>query len=263
MFFQYTSDLHLELYDTLPPFESLLTPCAQYLVLAGDIGHPKQLRALFAWALPKWKRIFYVAGNHEYYGADYAERHAELVALTSTFDTVTFLHAKNPSFACEDCVVIGSTLWTHVPEKSNWTAVRDYRTIRFPGDTRTHLNALHAEERTVLEREITSWKQKGFPICVITHHMPSFDLLHPKFAMSTVNDCFASSCDALVKEVDVWIYGHTHSCSQQRIHGTLCVCNAKGYEEEEVPGWRPDAFLSLSPRTPDPPQEVEEDLTFL
>ena len=52
---QYASDLHLELYVKPVSFESILKPVAPYLALAGDVGHPEQLKELFHWAAPeKW-----------------------------------------------------------------------------------------------------------------------------------------------------------------------------------------------------------------
>ena len=85
--------------------------------------------------------------------------------------------------------------------------------------------------------------------------MPSFRLIHPRFLTSTVNDCFASHSDALIRPpVRLWIYGHTHVCSHTVLGKTVCVCNAKGYVDESVPGWRPDVWMEFP--TADP-QEVE------
>lgn len=257
---QYTSDIHLELYKTIPDFRTLLKPCAPYLALAGDIGHPAQLRELFSWASPQWKRIFYIAGNHEYYGANYDTRQKELEELSAAYTNLYFLHAGKPSVYCEEenVAVIGTTLWTHVSKAGDWKTVADYSRIRFKGATFTHLNLQHETERALLDAEITSWGNRGAQICVISHHLPSFRLIHPRFAMSTVNDCFASHSDVLLRPpVKLWIYGHTHSASNAVLGKTLCVCNAKGYLGEDVAGWRPNVWIEFP--TADP-QEVEADV---
>lgn len=254
---QYVSDLHLERYTVLPAFSTLLKPCAPYLALAGDIGQPAQLRTFFDWLVPQWKRIFYVAGNHEYYGAKYAERQRELEALTATYPNLHFLHVSSPSFYCEEAnvAVVGLTLWSKVSRLSDWKTVADYRQIRFPGAPFPALNAQHDLERMTLATEIRRWGDVGAQVCVITHHLPSFRLLSPRFATSTVNDCFASHCDILLTPpVQLWIYGHTHSCSNQVLGSVLCLCNAKGYEDESVPGWMPNAWMEFPAMDP---QEAE------
>jgi predicted phosphodiesterase len=285
---QYTSDLHLEMYNTLPDFSTFLKPCAPYLALAGDIGHPAQLRDLFAWAAPQWKRIFYIAGNHEYYGAKYEERQKELEELAAPYTNLHFLHAGNPSFYCEEenVAVIGATLWTSVSKTSNWRIVNDYGRIRFSmrpdyagakgkGHTFMHLNLQHETERALLDAEITAWSLRGAQICVMTHHMPSFRLIHPRFAMSSVNDCFASHSDVLIRPpVKLWIYGHTHACSHNVLGKIPCVVNAKGYLDEEVAGWRADVWMEFPTADPQvveaamkrketPLHLEEEELTFV
>jgi predicted phosphodiesterase len=252
---QYTSDLHLERYATQPAYESILKPVAPYLALAGDIGHPQQLKDLFAWASPQWDRIFYVAGNHEYYGASYEERFQELQALVKPYENLHFLHPSNPSYFCEaeNVAVVGSTLWSEVSPFGNWNRVTDYRAIR--GATVESLNVLHRAEKSALDAEIRHWTNLGAQICVITHHLPSFRLVHTRFATSTINDCFASASDALLRPpVRLWIYGHSHACNHQVINKVLCVSNAKGYLEETVPGWRADVWMEFP--TADP-QEIE------
>jgi predicted phosphodiesterase len=243
---QYTSDLHLERYVTQPAYESILKPAAPYLALAGDIGHPQQLAPLFAWAAPQWDRIFYVAGNHEYYGASYEERFQELQELVKPYENLHFLHPSSPSFFCEaeNVTVVGSTLWSEVSPFGAWKSVADYKAIQ--GATVENLNVLHRAEKAALASEIRAWTDKGAQICAITHHLPSFRLIHPRFAFSTVNDCFASASDALLRPpVRLWIYGHSHACSHKVINKVLCVSNAKGYEEERVTGWRNDVWMEF------------------
>jgi predicted phosphodiesterase len=258
---QYASDFHLELYDSVPKFETLLKPVAPYLALAGDIGHPPQIAALFAWAAPKWKRIFYVPGNHEYYEGILEERETELRQIAATH-TIHFLHPTS-SFLCEEenVVIIGGTLWSEVPYTSGWRKCKDYKRIQTgngksdPESVFHRLNALHKEHRRLLETEIDLWRNKGADICVITHYLPSFQLIHPHFWGSDVNPCFASSADILLQSpVRLWIYGHSHACSHHILKNVVCVSNAKGYLGERVAGWRPDVWMEFPTHDP---QEIE------
>ncbi len=261
---QYTSDLHLELYKTLPQFETLLKPVAPYLALAGDIGHPPQLRELFAWAAPQWKCIFYLPGNHEYYGAVLEEREEELKQLVNCYGNIHFLHPSSPYFCEEENVaVVGGTLWSRVPEDTHWRKCNDYKMIRTesgdvgdPGLSVLHrLNGIHKEHVAEISNQLDLWGNRGAEVCVITHHLPSYNLIHPRFWGSDVNHCFASTVDSLLREpVRLWIYGHSHTCSNMLIRNILCVCNAKGYVDERVPGWRPDVWMEFPVRDP---QELE------
>ena len=106
-----------------------------------------------------------------------------------------------------------------------------------------------------METEIEVWRNRGANIYVITHHLPSFRLIHPQFWGSDINPCFASAADTLLRSpVRLWIYGHSHTCSHHIVKDVMCVSNAKGYLNEQVPGWRPDVWMEFP--TWDP-QEVE------
>ncbi len=264
---QYTSDLHLELYKQIPRFESLLQPVAPYLALAGDIGHPPQLRELFTWAAPQWKRIFYLPGNHEYYGAILEEREEELRMLVSEYENIHFLHPSSPFFCEEENVaILGGTLWSEVPRATRWRKCNDYKMIRTnvgneasgedPGLSVFHrLNALHNDHKELLDKQIELWENRGAQLCVITHHLPSYNLIHPHFWGYEVNHCFASTVDSLLRApVRLWIYGHSHTCSNMTVRNILCVSNAKGYVDERVPGWRPDVWMEFPIGDP---QELE------
>lgn len=73
--FQYSSDLHFEIWGPTHPFEEFITPPPPeekdntYLILAGDLAplHHKRLREFLQWCSSKYAKIFYVSGNHEYY----------------------------------------------------------------------------------------------------------------------------------------------------------------------------------------------------
>ena len=62
--FQLISDIHLE-------FGAIkkISKCADYLILAGDIGYPDQklFKDFLSNTSKIFNKVFYVAGNHEYY----------------------------------------------------------------------------------------------------------------------------------------------------------------------------------------------------
>lgn len=69
VFFQIMSDLHLEVGRQYADFD--IPPKAPYLVLAGDIGRLvdfESLRDFLALQCSNFEKVFYVLGNHEFYG---------------------------------------------------------------------------------------------------------------------------------------------------------------------------------------------------
>jgi predicted phosphodiesterase len=267
---QYVSDLHLELRNPIPAFETLLRPCAPYLALAGDIGHPTEIRSLFEWAAPRWKHIFYVAGNHEYYDfsndpthhENLVQRKRQLEQIADMFPNIHFFSGANRGFLCEEenVAIVGCTLWTAVDAAgTGWHLMNDYKRIRLMGKELIHpkhVSMIHANEKAQLAKEIEAWANRGASVCVITHHLPSFRLVHPRWTGHPANECFASNSDALIRApVRLWIYGHTHSASHHVINGIPVVSNAYGYEGERVGGWSAEAWMEIPYVDP---QEAEE-----
>jgi hypothetical protein len=66
---QLASDLYLEFLQSSFPAETLIRPAPDADVLAGDIHQGTRTVELFAdWPVP----VLYVAGNHEFYGHEWA-----------------------------------------------------------------------------------------------------------------------------------------------------------------------------------------------
>src|SRR5260370_27652652 len=112
MLIQYCSDLHLEFQENRRFLASKpVAPRARILLLAGDIArfaelsaHGKFLDALSA----AFVRIYWIPGNHEYYGSDAKQRSG-----TFAEDIRSNLQLLNNSVVEEgDVRLIFSTLWT-------------------------------------------------------------------------------------------------------------------------------------------------------
>lgn len=281
---QYVSDLHLEHYDKLA-FPLLLKPAARYLALAGDIGHPRKdiFKSFIDYTARNWDKVFFVAGNHEYYARRNAsswkyskpdtmfEVQKQLQEVFAPYKNVTFLHHDSPSTFLheENVAVVGTTLWTHVPPESVTHAIgsmNDYNRIPIESDkggvrclTPYDTNVLHEKETAMLESQINFWRFQKAQVCVITHHMPSYSLISPRFEGSPLNCCFASHLDSLMKpHVRAWIYGHTHNAATSIVGNTICAVNARGYPCESVPGFSREAWLEFLTNIDD--NEVSDEL---
>ncbi len=74
------------------------------------------------------------------------------------------------------------------------------------------------------------------PTVVITHHAPSLQSVHPRFAGSPLNANFVSDAEWLLvgKRADLWIHGHTHDSFDYIVDGTRVLCNPRGYAKDGV-----------------------------
>lgn len=265
---QYVSDIHLEFYDKVP-FPLLVKPNARYLALAGDIGQPSHTNynAFFQYVSSNWDRVFYVPGNHEYYNKHLSkkwkyvkpqtmkERDADIREVVSQYSNVHLLSPETgPSFHLEkeNVAIVGSTLWSHIPTELHGDIryrMNDYNYIAKEGGVpiiESDVNTLHHEHSEALSTAINYWAYQKVPVCVITHHMPSFRLVSPKYADNPVNVAFASNSERLMlPHVKAWIYGHTHAACSNLIRGVFATCNSRGYPNESVPGFNPEAVTEF------------------
>lgn len=282
---QYVSDLHLECYEKAV-FPQLVTPNARYLALAGNIGQPgsRVFHSFLSYVSGHWDRVFYVPGNHEYYAKQSApkwkhhpptpfhERHQQLLESVSTYKNIHFLDDNTPSYFCEEenVAIVGSTLWTHVPDERLVDArheMNDYTFIpvqRGSGEIMRSLhpddtNYFHAAHHRILGDQVEHWKRRGADVCMITHHMPSYSLISQRYRGNYLNCCFAASCEDLMQpHVKAWIYGHTHNSAVSAIGHTMTVCNARGYPNESVSGFGRDVFLEFKTRSGEEDASDEE-----
>lgn len=236
---QILSDLHL----TVSPLDLPLTD-ADVVILAGDIARPQQA---IEWASGFDRPVVYVAGNHEFYGDNLG---ATIQALKD-FSAGTFVQVLD----CEETVLngvrfLGTTLWSDFKlfgegESQEWAIVqsllfvRDFSRIfvdaaneRFftPAD----VMALFAQQVAWLQRKLD--EPFAGPTVVVTHHAPSRQSLHPRFAHSPISVCFVSDVEYLMarERVALWVHGHTHDSFDYTVNGTRVLCNPRGYARNSV-----------------------------
>jgi len=234
------SDLHLE----HCPWEPQVAPC-DVVVLAGDIH--EGLQGL-SWAqrcfapLP----VIYVAGNHEYYGHDWDGLRGEMAAGAAAAG----LHLLD----CGSCVLrdvrfIGCTLWTDfdlfgAARRAEAMAAAqgtlfDYRRIYAAGRLLTPeaVRQRHERERLWLEEQLRQAPQGRWrATVVVTHMVPSERSTATRFKSRLNSAGFASHLDALVRQADVWVHGHTHDSYDYRVGDCRVVCNPRGYQNARQRG---------------------------
>jgi len=233
------SDLHLGHCGFEPPRSD-----ADVVILAGDIARPREA---VAWACRFDKPVLYVLGNHEFYGSSLEGAASEFERL-SAGTCVRLL--DNAEIVIDGVRFLGSTLWTDFElfgAGERRTAamteaqklMRDFSRIRI-GEAEARVfspadaAALFARDARWLDTRLDT-KHDG-PTVVITHHAPSRQSLHPRFANSLLSAAFVSDAQRLLgaARVRLWVHGHTHDSFDHLVNGTRVVCNPRGYAKDGV-----------------------------
>lgn len=244
------SDLHLGVSGLQRPRND-----ADMVVLAGDIARPREAAC---WALGFDKPVLYVLGNHEFYGSSIDGAAAELKRLCAG----THVHVLDDSEIVIGGVrFLGTTLWTDFMLFGEGDAraaaideatrlMRDFSRIRI-GDalfTPADSAALFERHAGWLDRRLET-PHAGATV-VITHHAPSRQSIHPRFAGSPLNAGFVSDAAQLAgaDRARWWIHGHTHDSFDYDLHGTRVVCNPRGYAKaglNENPRFDPNLTIEV------------------
>lgn len=242
--FQVMSDLHLEAFDLYASFD--IPRAAPCLILAGDVGRFSsyaKLLGFFERQCQVFDHVYYVLGNHEYYGlnrqrcldlAREIEKEEVLKGRLTLLDT-TRVDLEN------GVTILGCTLWSHVPEESEAVIrekVSDFRGYITDWTVDRH-NEVHAEEVAWLKQQIEMVhdEQVRRKILVVTHHAPSYHRTSaPKDDDSPLSPAFAT--ELIDDEIGAWrghdmishwLFGHTHHSCEIIRNGITMVANQHGY----------------------------------
>lgn len=267
MIIQYASDIHQEFKsdDIIPKLFKNIK--ADVLVLAGDIcamadeDNFRKFVALIAYHHMKYKYIFHVAGNHEYYSdsgktpndcMDAVNR--KLKAMNKQFPNYIYLNCDvvTVSINQKPYTFIGATLWTKV-EKSQWefaqSSMNDYEHIFVNRNqdvrkfTIEDMQKLHTKHKLFLKKAIEKTNEQNMPVIVITHHKSISDT--PQNRRTQYTQMYETDISSLFKtNVKVVIWGHTHK-HYMRVDGNITFAsNPKGYPSQHC-GFRSDLGISV------------------
>lgn len=231
------SDLHLG-FDTMEgPVND-----ADLVILAGDIARPRQA---VAWALRLEKPVLYVPGNHEFYGGSLDGTLQELQQLCAG----THVHVLDRSEKVVAGVrFLGAMLWSDFglfpgleaqAKAQAQRLMRDFSRIR---RSAAHADLFTPDDCVALFARDSAWLQSQLgrpfdgPTVVITHHAPTRQSVHPRFADSLLSAGFVSDAAHLLEagRVALWIHGHTHDSFDYVCKDTRVVCNPRGYARAGV-----------------------------
>jgi predicted phosphodiesterase len=249
------SDLHLEQWTGQTAeflVKTFVAPderdAESVLVLAGDISSKfDQLIAFLREIEKRFLKVIYIPGNHEFYGHNMTEWSTKFSLELGVSEKTEFATCDVGYLELENARFIFSTLWADggqsIAERGMvGSSLRDFYVIKID---QSHLNdpprrftvpdmaEIHRKQKA----KIVEHLEKPFEgrTVVISHHMPSYRLCHPRFG-NEINGGFASNCDALLAggKIDLWIHGHTHDSIDTEMWGTRVVCNPSGYNNEHA-----------------------------
>lgn len=230
---QYISDIHLEFLSKIPKINSV----GDVLVLAGDIGYPFSdiYKDFLIDVNNKFKKVFLITGNHEFYIIGKNKSHTmeeiddkiKLIILDYNLANISYLDDSYKDY--EGFRFCGATLWSQIIDRqflnNDMTMIKDMSV-----DFR---NELFNNSYEFINSVIT---ESNLPIIMITHHLPSYDLINPVYRTEeymNFRQCYASNCDKLFKDpIKIWIFGHTHKECNKEINGIKFLCNPVGYPDE-------------------------------
>jgi predicted phosphodiesterase len=238
---QVISDLHLEFHRDrgreLLEKRLRWDPSASAVVLAGDIGvagrHRATLELAFEFFSSRFEQVFYVPGNHEFYGTRAPETQVKLRKLVGLYPKVTLLE---PGVVGRwgDRRVVGGTLWFPFGPTtwelsdgmSDFHAIKEFR----PWVYQQNEEAVAWLTETVREGDV-----------VMTHHLPSRLSVTPRFQADPLGIFYVCELGPLIEQrrPALWIHGHTHEACDYRLGATRVVAKPYGYPDEAAAGFVP------------------------
>jgi len=216
------------------------------LVLAGDISSKlDQLIPFLNRMKARFPKVYYIPGNHEFYGHTMEkwceefqfgmQPHPEgdnfefalLDMCYEELEGVRFIFGTmwaDGGTSLADQAMVGRYLRDFYVIKTKQNNQKEPRRYTVPDMVR-----IHKRQRKQLEGFLA--QPFDGKTVVITHHMPSYRLCHPRFG-GEANGGFAGNLDLILatdNAPELWIHGHTHDTIDTTLWKTRIVCNPSGY----------------------------------
>jgi predicted phosphohydrolase len=230
-----------------------ITEKGDILILAGDIGDPfsKTYTLQLEQALGKFKTVIVIAGNHEYWNSaqprfkrsiDNTIEQIRKVCSELTTNETKFVFLEKEFIEIDNVTFLGCTLWTNVNE-DDAQYMNDMKQI-----DNWSIDQCRSEHKKAVEWlsnaiETNSSKTK----VVITHHLPTFDLLYKSDRPTVIKQlktAYASDLSHLVKSTDYWFCGHQHVFRDIKIDKCRCIINPIG-TRAEVTNHKRNFYLTI------------------
>ncbi|KFY07245.1 hypothetical protein V492_07316 [Pseudogymnoascus sp. VKM F-4246] len=242
--FQVMSDLHLEVSNQYSTFS--IPTAAPFLILAGDIGRLADYESFLVFIRAQchqFSRVFLVLGNHEFFGLSRSEglqRAAHLEQEPDLCGRLTVLNRTRVTLEDYGITILGCTLHSLIaPEAEDVvrSKVGDFKRIE-DWAVANH-NMEHSLDVAWLENQIKLIRDERstseHQILVVTHHAPSVqESSNPIHLGNPWGSAFATDLLGVeekptLSDVQWWIFGHTHFCTEYLKASVRVISNPRGY----------------------------------
>jgi Icc-related predicted phosphoesterase len=264
------SDCHIN-------FEDLVLPGGDVLIMAGDImeaGHLRRAdnakrdtfladryRRFIGEEMPKYRKVIYVAGNHEHYNNSYDDTHTRL--RRELPENVHLL--ENESVQIDDVHFFAGTFWTDMNKGDPISmqvvkqGMMDFKCIKFGhgikmdslyGDSYYTNSFTPAYAKSIFHETVENLKQflvgkENEKVVVVSHHAPSPQSIHETYKDDYhMNAGYHSHLDSFIMDhpqIKFWVHGHMHDPVDYMIGETHILSNPRGYKgyEEQAEVFNP------------------------
>lgn len=205
----------------------------------------------------RYKKIIYVAGNHEHWGNSFVHTNQNLKSRFREFGLENFVVLENETYEVDDVIFFGATMWTTMRNNNPIVVMdcmafmNDYREIHVPLEhNQMYSKYFYGEkadllpEHTINECRHTKRKLHEFMNLVtdkkkvmVTHHAPSSVSISAEHHHTSVcNDAYYEELSDRIYESDikVAVHGHVHTPVEYNIGECRVISNPRGQYGYEV-----------------------------
>jgi len=262
----FLSDLHID-YNEMSKdnYDILFKNIEQnnYLIIAGDlceIRNDIKIHEFFDYTTKLFKKIIYIAGNHEYYNNTLDDN--IIRDQIKMYNNVTFLQNDFIEFEEDKIVIYGTTLWTGTSNNILLDfyvrdTMTDYKCIyqknynKIPV-TRQQMINLHENMFYKLYNFLEDIDEDNNYIkIIVTHHVPSYNLISEEYINDNCLSGYATNLNEKLKKInfDYWICGHTHKSKEYELdlnNGKKAkfYINPYGYDKENKL-FEPNKYINI------------------
>lgn len=218
------SDVHAEFHRDFGKAFVESLPQADVVLLAGDVGvlNRGSLEAVLGFFSSKYKHVVYTCGNHEFYSSEARFADQRISDVCAGLGNVHRLN--HSSVVIDGQRFIGGTLWFPEPPahlRYLRHSMNDFAIIR-------NFEPWVYDQHESDVRYISHHASKND--IVVTHMIPSLDLITPKWRGNSLNLFFAHQMpEEVLRMPKLWVFGHTHDSIDVVRGSTRFLCNPFGY----------------------------------
>ncbi len=248
MKFQIMSDIHIDYNKNFPKF--FKDDDTQNLILAGDIGDPHDpiFEEYIKVATNLYKNVYFIAGNHEYYGYSLQTIDNKLKEYENLYSNFKYLQKNYVDIENTNIRLLGCTLWSDVSD-TLYKDLNDFKLIKYY-DGRILTPELsrkeHQTHKIWLEKELINAKNLNKNVIVITHHGCD-NKLNGIYENGHRKTAFATNLQYLITEpIKAWICGHTHQNMILNVNNIPIIVNCYGYNKDEQKNFNSNLTLGTN-----------------